>query len=121
MLAQSSDEIPGWFGGLSPDELWTLAGTLRREAARRQLPIRDAVVCLNESVRRFRGYGWTIHEVATELGVEDSAVVDEIVRMRTNEGWSNRRIASELEGRSYKWVERRRRHLFGDSPPVLAA
>jgi hypothetical protein len=111
LVADSADEMWGFFGGLGPEERWHLVGSLRRLAADRGVALCDATSRRGELIDQYYGLGWSTTQIADELGVVDETVVEHIALRLADQGWSNRRIAAALPRHSYKWFERRVRHL----------
>lgn len=110
-LAESRDEIQGYWGGLGPDDLWSLACAMRDLAAERGIAICDAAQCRGELIHQYYDRGWSTEQIAKALGLTHQAIVDHLTLALANRGWSHRRIAAALPGRSYKWYERRLRQL----------
>ena len=111
---ESREEVHGWFGGMGPDERWDLLESTRLRAAQLGVELDESIYRLPERVLEHHRDGWTPERIAGHLGVTVDEVVDELLAALSCEGLSNRRIAAQLDGRSYKWVERRRRALSAD-------
>jgi hypothetical protein len=121
MLAESRDEIQGYWGGLGPDDLWSLACMMRDFAAERGIAMCDAVQCRGELIDQYYERGWSSERIAKALGLTHQATVDHLTLSMANRGWSHRRIAAALPGRSYKWYERRLRQLRAAKAPATKA
>lgn len=111
LLAESRDELWGYFGGLGPDDRWSLLQQVRAHAAETGVRLCDISTQRSHLVADHFQDGRTIDWISDTLDLSREVVVDEIITDLASRGWSNRRIADVLEFKSYKWVERRRRFL----------
>jgi hypothetical protein len=110
-LAESRNEIQGCWGGLGPDDLWSLACAMRDLAAERGIAMCDAAQCRGELIDQYYDRGWSAERIAKALGLTHQATVDHLTLSMANRGWSHRRIAAALPRRSYTWYELRLRQL----------
>jgi len=110
-VAESPDELHGFYGGLSPEQRWSLVAAVRARAAASGTRLYDDATAIGPKVVKYVTEGRKVAWIAAELLRDVEWVVDVIVRELADRGWSNRAIASLLPNRSYKWVERRRRTL----------
>jgi hypothetical protein len=110
-VAERPDELWGFHGGLGSAERWELVGLVRDRATELGVRLHDDAAVVGARVVDLIDNGRSVSWIADDLFRDVEFVVDVVVVELAALRWSNRAIAGVLDGRSYKWVERRCRAL----------